>query len=178
MPFCLNIRNKYSPRSFFSIERNDRLISFDRTKKFSSNQTGDRATPLIIAGVKCTPIKKTPRNRLTIKENSSMLIISNDFRSFSNLEFYSDQRHYSTKRPYPSASRKRFLSSPPEGFHPIAVQVLARHGSRTLAHNNYDERVLKIWRIAHEKNQLTVFGQQLKDDVDLFMEANNCLGFV
>ena len=84
--------------------------------------------------------------------------------------------YYSTKKPYVYPSQKYILSSPPTCYKPIGVQLLARHGSRTLASHNYDLTMLTIWQLAKEKNMLTPLGEQLKEDIELFINANNQLG--
>ena len=86
------------------------------------------------------------------------------------------ERHYSTKRPYPCPSQDHVLSAPPAGYRPIGIQVLARHGSRTLNSHDYDQRVLRIWNIAKQQNLLTTFGEQLREDTELFMKANDQIG--
>jgi hypothetical protein len=88
----------------------------------------------------------------------------------------SAQRHYSTKTPYRAPTQKHNLSSPPAGYKPVCVQLLARHGSRTLTSHDYDLQTLRIWHLAKERNMLTALGEELKADTERFMEANNLLG--
>lgn len=85
-------------------------------------------------------------------------------------------RYYSTKTPYRYPPREHILSSPPSGYKPVCVQVLARHGSRTLNSRDYDIQILKIWQVAKQKNMLTPLGEQLKEDIEQFMHANNHIG--
>jgi hypothetical protein len=101
--------------------------------------------------------------------------ISNDSQFFSIAE-QDDQRNYSTKTPYPCPSDGHCLSSPPMGYKPIGIQLLARHGSRALNGHDYDIQTLTIWRLAQEINMLTIIGEQLKEDTELFMEENNRVG--
>lgn len=86
------------------------------------------------------------------------------------------ERHYSTKTPYPVPSESVSLSVPPAGYQPLCVQMLARHGSRTMTAHDYDQQILKIWHIAQQINMLTSFGEQLKTDVEQFIQANNHIG--
>ena len=101
--------------------------------------------------------------------------ISNDSQ-ISSIPEQDDQRNYSTKTPYPCPSNGHRLSSPPQGFKPIGIQLLARHGSRALNGHDYDIQILTIWRLAKEINMLTSIGEQLKEDTELFMEENNRVG--
>jgi hypothetical protein len=87
-----------------------------------------------------------------------------------------DKRHYSTKKAYQCPSQEYILSTPPTGYKPVCVQLLARHGSRSLNGHDYDLEILKIWQLANEKNMLTSLGKQLQDDIKLFMDANNHVG--
>lgn len=102
-------------------------------------------------------------------------IIPND-SLFLSIPDDDEHRYYSTKKPYPSPSKEHSLSSPPNGFKPIGIQLLARHGSRALTNHDYDIELLEIWQIAKEKNLLTKLGEQLEEDTILFMNANNLVG--
>lgn len=101
--------------------------------------------------------------------------IENDL-DFQVIPEENDKRHYSTKTPYPCPSNECILSSPPMGYKPICIQLLARHGSRSLNGHDYDMQIIKIWQLAKENNLLTLLGEQLKEDIELFMEENNCVG--
>ena len=86
------------------------------------------------------------------------------------------ERHYSTKTPYQCPSKECTLSSVPPGYQPVGVQILARHGSRSLNSHNYEQQLLSVWTIAKQRNMLTQLGEQLKDDIELFIDANNRVG--
>lgn len=111
------------------------------------------------------------------EENDELFLptISNDLRFFSTSSD-DEHRYYSTKKPYPCPSKGHCLSSPPQGYKPIGIQLLARHGSRALTNHNYDIELLQIWQIAKENNLLTKLGEDLEDDTRLFMQANNHIG--
>jgi len=96
-----------------------------------------------------------------------------DFKSIPEED---DTRYYSTKTPYKSPSKDYVLSSPPAGYKPICVQLLARHGSRTLTKHAYDCLTIQIWQLAKEKDMLTPFGEELKNDTELFMKENKRVG--
>ena len=108
-------------------------------------------------------------------EESSSITICNDLQFFSILDD-DEHRYYSTKKPYPSPSKGHCLSSPPNGYKPIGIQLLARHGSRALTNHDYDIELLQIWQLAKERNLLTKLGEQLEQDTKLFMNANNLVG--
>ncbi|CAF3422379.1 unnamed protein product [Rotaria sp. Silwood1] len=103
--------------------------------------------------------------RMSINKSNILSVTNEDYK-----------RHYSTKKPYAYPSEKYILSLPPTGYKPVGVQLLARHGSRTLSSRNYDLETLTIWQLAKEKNMLTSLGEQLKEDIELFMHANNHMG--
>jgi hypothetical protein len=101
--------------------------------------------------------------------------LENDY-DFVSIPEEDNKRYYSTKKPYECPSKEYILSSPPIGYKPICVQLLARHGSRSLNGHDYDLQTLKIWQLAKQKNMLTSLGEQLKEDTELFMDANNKVG--
>ena len=101
--------------------------------------------------------------------------ISNDL-SFFSTPLDDENRYYSTKKPYPCPSKGHCLSSPPHGYKPIGIQLLARHGSRALTNHNYDIELLQIWQLAKEKNLLTKLGEELEEDTILFTHANDHVG--
>ena len=88
----------------------------------------------------------------------------------------SHRRHYSTKTPYQPPSQGHVLSPPPPGFKPVCVQLLARHGSRTMTGQDFDRRTLRIWRLAKDNNMLTPFGEELKTDTERFMAETDLIG--
>lgn len=126
------------------------------------------------------------KSHLKAKLEQSKVVIPDDFcftiaQNKSSLIKDTDQYHkrfYSTKKPYEYSLKKNKCSSPPQGYKPVCVQLLARHGSRTLNSHDYDVQTLKIWELAKQTNMLTQLGEQLKDDIELFMHENNRIGFV
>jgi hypothetical protein len=125
-----------------------------------------------------------PNKSKTYSRTNSLFVRQKDlnFTAIENeLDFQSiveedNKRHYSTKKPYECPSKEYILSSPPIGYKPICIQLLARHGSRSLNGHDYDLQTLKIWQLAKEKNMLTSLGEQLKADTELFMNENNRVG--
>lgn len=157
----------YSDLRINAYTQDYRMIRSSRRVKRAINESD---LPLKIAGVKFTMIERKSNKRSArskIEENNKIPLF---------VHVFEDQRYYSTKQPYPDPANSHILSSVPEGFYPIGVELLARHGSRTLTNNNSDEETLRLWKIANEKNLLTEFGQQLKPDVQFFIEENNKVG--
>ncbi|CAF0764305.1 unnamed protein product [Adineta steineri] len=128
-------------------------------------------------------------NKKTYNRAISLFVKQNEIESpvqhsipktlqFTSVEDEGDdnKRFYSTKTPYTCPSKEYVLSSPPTGYKPIGVQLLARHGSRTLNSHDYDVQTLKIWQLAKQKNMLTPLGEQLKEDTELFIGENNHVG--
>jgi hypothetical protein len=121
---------------------------------------------------------------MKIPSKQSNQVISKDFCftatenefDFKSIPEEDDTRYYSTKTPYKSPSKDYILSSPPTGYKPIGVQLLARHGSRTLTKHGYDCLTIQIWELAKQKNMLTSLGEELKNDTELFIKANNHVG--
>ena len=130
--------------------------TYDQTNSYSNRQLRMKL-----------PISQTLNTDLCF----SAIEIDSEFISIADVE-----RHYSTKTPYPCPSVECTLSSAPPGYQPVGVQILARHGSRSLNGRDYDRQLLSIWTIAKQRNMLTMLGEQLKDDIELFMHANNQAG--
>ena len=125
-----------------------------------------------------SPFKKYRVNRRVKEQNQCSTFSIRNLEFLPLIEEEDVERHYSTKRPYPRPSQDYLLSVPPAGYQPIGIQVLARHGSRTLNSHDYDQRILRIWHIAKQQNMLTAFGEQLRADTEVFIEANNQIGWV
>ncbi|WP_295552072.1 histidine-type phosphatase [uncultured Pseudacidovorax sp.] len=86
-------------------------------------------------------------------------------------------RYYQTKAPYRPQQDVSTYEAPPAGFSPVAVQLVARHGSRGLSSLKYDLAVYNMWARAQADGALTPLGQQLGADVLTIMKANFLLGY-
>ncbi|WP_295532301.1 histidine-type phosphatase [uncultured Pseudacidovorax sp.] len=86
-------------------------------------------------------------------------------------------RYYQTKAPYRPQQDVSTYEAPPAGFSPVAVQLVARHGSRGLSSLKYDLAVYNMWAKAQADGALTPLGQQLGADVLAIMKANFLLGY-
>lgn len=107
------------------------------------------------------------------KKNVQILLKKNSIFFQSKVRLYDIIQQ---KKPYPSPSNDYQLSLPPPNYKPIGIQLLARHGSRSLNSHDYDMQTLRIWQIAKDSQMLTQLGKELKIDTDLFMFANNHVG--
>ncbi len=86
-------------------------------------------------------------------------------------------RFYQTKAPYRPQQDVSTYEAPPAGFSAVAVQMVARHGSRGLSSLKYDLAVYNMWAKAKADGALTPLGQQLGADVLAIMKANFLLGY-
>nr|WP_058642201.1 histidine-type phosphatase [Pseudacidovorax intermedius] len=86
-------------------------------------------------------------------------------------------RYYQTKAPYRPQQDVSSYEAAPAGFSPVAVQLVARHGSRGLSSLKYDLAVYNMWAKAQADGALTPLGQQLGADVLAIMKANFLLGY-
>lgn len=80
----------------------------------------------------------------------------------------------STKTPY-AAEGSRY-TAPPQGFHAVNTQVVARHGSRGLSGFKYDALTMKVWQKAHELGAVKPAGKNLHQQTEAMHEANEALG--
>ncbi|MEA5647097.1 MAG: histidine-type phosphatase, partial [Cutibacterium granulosum] len=80
----------------------------------------------------------------------------------------------STKTPY--AAEGSHYTAPPQGFHAVNTQVVARHGSRGLSGFKYDALTMKVWQKAHELGAVKPAGRSLHQQTEAMHEANEALG--
>lgn len=80
----------------------------------------------------------------------------------------------STKTPY--AAEGSHYTAPPQGFHAVNTQVVARHGSRGLSGFKYDALTMKVWQKAHELGAVKPAGKNLHQQTEAMHEANEALG--
>ena len=80
----------------------------------------------------------------------------------------------STKTPY--AAEGSHYTAPPQGFHAVNTQVVARHGSRGLSGFKYDALTMKVWQKAHELGAVKPAGRSLHQQTEAMHEANEAPG--
>lgn len=123
---------------------------------------------------KTTPLYQRTKSLYGKKKRQHAKYLQKEF-CFLAIET-SSKRYYSTKKPYPFLFDQYALSHTPSNYKPICIQLLARHGSRSLNSHDYDLQTLRIWNLAKDNQMLTSLGKELKIDIELFMHANNHVG--
>ena len=83
--------------------------------------------------------------------------------------------HYTTKTPYVAPSERAAL--PPQGFRPLMVQLVARHGSRPLSSADDDDLSLQVWRQAQVEGALTPLGAALGPVLEDVRAVHERLGY-
>lgn len=69
--------------------------------------------------------------------------------------------HFTSKEPYAPRQRPEAMEPVPEGFEVVAIQHVARHGSRALSSPDDDDLMLQLWTLAREEGALTPLGTLL-----------------
>lgn len=85
--------------------------------------------------------------------------------------------HLGSKTPYTPRQDAARYETAPAGYAPVAVQLVARHGSRGLTKAGSDEAALKLWREAEAQGALTPLGQCFGADLQRFIEAQQRIGY-
>lgn len=84
---------------------------------------------------------------------------------------------YSTKAVYTPQQSATTYQAAPMGFNPVFIELVARHGSRSLSSPKYDVLTKLVWEEAASQGALTSLGQTLGHKVDLVTAANEQLGY-
>lgn len=79
----------------------------------------------------------------------------------------------STKTPYPYVPVS--YTPPPEGYQPIFINYVGRHGSRHLSSAKYDKTLNDLLTLAEQEQQLTETGRALQQQITRLMEVENGL---
>lgn len=82
-----------------------------------------------------------------------------------------------SKTPYAPREDAARYEAAPAGYEPLAVQLVARHGSRGLTKPGSDEAALKVWREAEAAGALTPLGRRFGADLQRFIAAQRRLGY-
>lgn len=82
-----------------------------------------------------------------------------------------------SKTPYAPPDGAARDEAAPAGHVPVAVQLVARHGSRGLTKPGADEAALALWREAEAAGALTPLGRRFGADLQRFMAAQRQLGY-
>lgn len=81
--------------------------------------------------------------------------------------------HLSTKTPYPYVPVS--YTPAPEGYQPVFINYVGRHGSRHLSSAKYDKTLNELLALAEQEQQLTEAGLELQQQITRFMEVGNGL---
>ncbi len=87
-----------------------------------------------------------------------------------------DDGRYSKEVPYGNAATSP-IKAPPQGYEPIFIENVARHGARTLTSSSAEKRARKIWEDAAKKDALTPTGETFDQDLAAFQEAERKIGY-
>jgi hypothetical protein len=85
--------------------------------------------------------------------------------------------HLGSKTPYAPRGDAARYEAAPAGFVPVAVQLVARHGSRGLTKPGSDEAALALWREAEAQGALTPLGRRFGADLQRFIQAQQRIGY-
>ncbi|RAW15024.1 histidine-type phosphatase [Paenibacillus taichungensis] len=80
-----------------------------------------------------------------------------------------DQGYRGTKTPYPFVETT--YTSVPEGYKPVFINYVGRHGSRHLSSSKYDKTLMELLQIAEKDGQITDSGKELKNQIGKLMEV-------
>lgn len=89
----------------------------------------------------------------------------------------SAEGHLGTKTPYVPRQDAARYEAAPSGYVPVAVQLVARHGSRGLTKPGSDTAALQLWREAEAQGVLTPLGRRFGADLLRFIEAQKQVGY-
>ena len=82
-----------------------------------------------------------------------------------------------TKAPYPAPQQSNQGIDAPEGYRPVMIQHVARHGSRGLSSSDDEDLMYQLWQYAKERDELTPLGQQLGPQLEEMIRVHEALGF-
>ena len=82
-----------------------------------------------------------------------------------------------TKAPYQAPEDDAPLEGAPNGFRPLMVQHVARHGSRGLSSSDDEDLLYQLWKHARDRGQLTELGQRLGPELETMITVHARLGF-
>ena len=82
-----------------------------------------------------------------------------------------------TKAPYPTPQQSNQDTDAPEGYRPVMIQHVARHGSRGLSSSDDEDLLYQLWQYAKERDELTPLGEQLGPQLEEMIRVHEALGF-
>lgn len=88
-----------------------------------------------------------------------------------------DPAYLTTKAPYRYVGQTALHETAPEGFQPLMVQHVARHGSRGLSSSDDEDLLYQLWQYAQANEGLTELGQTLGQQLEEMIRVHDELGF-
>lgn len=82
-----------------------------------------------------------------------------------------------SKATYATPHSGQELQSPPEGYEPVLVEHVARHGSRLLSSKKYDDLITQLWDLANAEDALTETGRKLGPAVQEITKVHDERGY-
>lgn len=82
-----------------------------------------------------------------------------------------------TKAPYQPRANGEEMERPPEGFRPLMIQHVARHGSRGLSSSDDEDLLFQLWKYARDRNALTELGYLLGPELEKMITVHARMGF-
>ncbi|BDZ40363.1 histidine-type phosphatase [Microbacterium suwonense] len=84
---------------------------------------------------------------------------------------------YGTKAVYEPFQDPSTYQQAPEGYQPVLIEHVGRHGSRLLSSKKYDDLLWQLWQIAHEDGGLTELGEQFGPDLQKTIALHDEIGY-
>lgn len=90
---------------------------------------------------------------------------------------FSTTGFYTSKKPYVPRQAPDTFTPAPDGFSIVAIQHVARHGSRGLSSADDDDLMLQLWQQAAQENALTPLGELLGPVLEEILRVHAQLGY-
>ena len=99
------------------------------------------------------------------------------YLTFATTAALAERTWLTSKAPYQPPAGMADLEPPPEGFRPLLLQHVARHGSRGLSSSDDEDLMLQFWQYARDRGQLTELGRALGPELETMVKVHDRLGF-
>jgi hypothetical protein len=90
---------------------------------------------------------------------------------------HSDATYYASKTPYHPFQDAAEYSAPPDGYSPVFVESVARHGSRFMSSKKYDDLAYQLWETAEAFGGLTALGEEFGPELRSLIEVHEKSGY-
>lgn len=88
---------------------------------------------------------------------------------FVGAKINDEQGYRGTKTPYPF--KETNYTKAPDGYEPVFINYIGRHGSRHLSSSKYDKTLYELLDIAEKDGQATNLGKELKKEIGKLMKV-------